>query len=280
MANQTINSKLKVRSDSGSNWASSDLILLSGEPGYDSTNRALKFGDGTNTWASLPDIRYTATEILTKLKTVDGAGSGLDAALLTGASLSTDGTFAANSDTLIPSQKAIKTFIDAQGAGDMLKATYDPTNKNADAFSLANMAGDATHRLVTDTEKSTWNGKQASITASGILKGDGSGGVSGATAGTDYATPGLLVGSLSLPTSGYSGSGPYTKTFTVTGASTNTDKRYLLIPDWSSTAATRALEKTAWNLIDDYEITATNTLTVTVTAIPATAVSFSLKEVV
>ena len=91
---------------------------------------------------------------------------------------------------------------------------------------------------------------------------------------------GLLVGSLSLPTSGYSGSGPYTKTFTVTGASTDTGKRYLLIPDWSSTAATRALEKTAWNLIDDYEITAADTLTVTVTAVPATAVSFSLKEVV
>jgi lysophospholipase L1-like esterase len=129
MANQTINSKLKVRSDSGSNWASSDLILLSGEPGYDSTNRALKFGDGTNTWASLPDIRYTATEILTKLKTVDGAGSGLDAALLTGASLSTDGTFAANSDTLIPSQKAIKTFIDAEA--ETARATlYDKVTRS------------------------------------------------------------------------------------------------------------------------------------------------------
>lgn len=32
-------------------------------------------------------------------------------------------------------------------------------------------------------------GKQAKITASGILKGDGAGGVSPATAGTDYATP-------------------------------------------------------------------------------------------
>lgn len=33
------------------------------------------------------------------------------------------------------------------------------------------------------------NGKQAKITASGILKGDGSGGVSGAIAGTDYDVP-------------------------------------------------------------------------------------------
>ena len=91
---------------------------------------------------------------------------------------------------------------------------------------------------------------------------------------------GLLVTGLSLPTSGYSGSGPYTKAFTVTGASTDAGKRYLLIPDWSSTAATRALEKAAWNLIDDYDITETNKLTITVTKVPVTAVSFSLKEVV
>lgn len=91
---------------------------------------------------------------------------------------------------------------------------------------------------------------------------------------------GLLVTGLSLPTSGYSGSGPYTKTFTVTGASTDADKRYILMPEWSSTAATRALEKAAWNLIDDYDITETNTLTITVTKVPVTAVSFSLKEVV
>ena len=97
--------------------------------------------------------------------------------------------------------------------------------------------------------------------------------------GTDGVGAGLLSDVLSLPTSGYSGSGPYTKAFTVTGASTDTGKRYLLIPDWSSTAATRALEKTAWNLIDNYEITAADTLTVTVTAVSVTAVSFSLKEV-
>ena len=91
---------------------------------------------------------------------------------------------------------------------------------------------------------------------------------------------GLLWDGLSLPTTGYSGAGPYTKAFTVTGALTDTTKRYTLFPDWSSTAATRALEKTAWNLVDDYDITEANTLTITVTAVPATAVPFSLKEVV
>ena len=36
------------------------------------------------------------------------------------------------------------------------------------------------------------NGRQTKITASGLLKGDGSGGVSAAVAGTDYATPSAL----------------------------------------------------------------------------------------
>lgn len=94
------------------------------------------------------------------------------------------------------------------------------------------------------------------------------------------AEPGLLVTGLTLPTSGYSGSGPYTIAITASGASTATAKRYLLMPDWSSTAATRADEKTAWNLIDDYDITAVDTLTLTLIAVPTTAVSFSLKEMV
>ena len=42
---------------------------------------------------------------------------------------------------------------------------------------------------VTTSEKATWNGKQAKITASGILKGDGNGGVTAAVAGTDYQAP-------------------------------------------------------------------------------------------
>lgn len=94
------------------------------------------------------------------------------------------------------------------------------------------------------------------------------------------AAPGLLVTGLSLPTTGYSGSGPYTIAITATGVSTDAAKVYDLIPDWSPAATTRAAEKTAWNLIDDYEITAANTLTLTVTAIPETAVSFVVKEVV
>ena len=36
--------------------------------------------------------------------------------------------------------------------------------------SLSQLSDDATHRVVTDEEKATWNAKQAKITVSGIVK--------------------------------------------------------------------------------------------------------------
>ena len=50
--------------------------------------------------------------------------------------------------------------------------------------------GDHVHpKEVSDAERAAWNGKQTKITANGILKGNGAGGVSAAVAGTDYVTP-------------------------------------------------------------------------------------------
>lgn len=42
---------------------------------------------------------------------------------------------------------------------------------------------------ITAEEREAWNAKQSKITASGLLKGDGEGGVSAAVAGTDYVAP-------------------------------------------------------------------------------------------
>ena len=59
-------------------------------------------------------------------------------------------------------------------SGDMNSSIYDPQGKFQDIFTYA------------DT-------KQSKITTSGILKGDGSGGVSAAVKGTDYAGPSVGV---------------------------------------------------------------------------------------
>ena len=72
---------------------------------------------------------------------------------------------------------------DGTGVGDMTRAVYDPQGKAQDIFSYA-------------------DAKQAKITASGILKGNGAGGVSAAVKGTDYAAPSVGV-SVTLRASGW-----------------------------------------------------------------------------
>lgn len=110
-------------------------------------------------------------------------------------------------DTKLPTSGAVVDYVANLGGGDMLKATYDPTNKAADAFAMANMVEgttnkiftatertklsgiatgannythpanhppsiitqDSSNRFVTDAEKSTWNGKANTVTYTGTL---------------------------------------------------------------------------------------------------------------
>jgi hypothetical protein len=51
------NVRFQLRRDTATNWASAgNPVLLSGEPGYDTTNKILKVGDGSSTWSLLPAI--------------------------------------------------------------------------------------------------------------------------------------------------------------------------------------------------------------------------------
>lgn len=59
---------------------------------------------------------------------------------------------------------------DGAGSGDMLSTVYDPQGKAQDMFNYADQ-------------------KQPKITSAGLLKGDGSGGVTPAVAGEDYVDP-------------------------------------------------------------------------------------------
>ncbi|HPB85211.1 MAG TPA: hypothetical protein PLR63_05450, partial [Paludibacteraceae bacterium] len=48
-------------------------------------------------------------------------------------------------------------LVAAAGSGYMLRATYDPTNKNADAFSMENMVEGATKKILTSAERTKLN---------------------------------------------------------------------------------------------------------------------------
>lgn len=84
--------QIQLRSDTTTGWASADPVLLAGEVGIDLSTGKFKIGTGTLSWnnltysAALPS-EITPAALLTALKTVDGTGSGLDAALIEGKAL-------------------------------------------------------------------------------------------------------------------------------------------------------------------------------------------------
>lgn len=80
---------------------------------------------------------------------------------------------------------------------------------------------------VTENVQTQINGKQAKITASGLLKGDGAGGVTTATKGTDYAGTSETVTATLLAASWTGASTPYTYTLAVTGVTANSNQELL-----------------------------------------------------
>ena len=48
-------------------------------------------------------------------------------------------------------------LVAVAGSGDMLRATYDPNNRNADAFSMENMVEGATKKILTSAERAKLN---------------------------------------------------------------------------------------------------------------------------
>ena len=48
--------RIKLRRDTEANWMAADPVLALGEAGYDTTNNALRIGDGVTTWGNLTPI--------------------------------------------------------------------------------------------------------------------------------------------------------------------------------------------------------------------------------
>jgi hypothetical protein len=113
MVVETIEAIFRIRRDTAANWASVNPVLELGEPGLETDTRKIKYGDGSTAWNTLA---YSAGEEY---------------------SVDTDGTLAANSDTRIPSQKAVKTFVNAAVTGVLkfVGSTDCSTNPNYPAAS-------------------------------------------------------------------------------------------------------------------------------------------------
>lgn len=87
--------QLLHRRGTAAQWTSANPTLGSGEMGFETDTRRFKLGDGVTAWTSLgysgEGGSDTAAQILTKLLTVDGSGSGLDADLVRGTTPGTTG---------------------------------------------------------------------------------------------------------------------------------------------------------------------------------------------
>lgn len=189
-------------------------------------------------------------------------------------------------DTKLPTSGAVVDYVAGLGGGDMVKTTYDPTNKNGDAFAMENMVEgttnkiftatertklsgiadnansythpanhppsiitqDASNRFVTDTEKSTWNGKSSTVTYTGTL-------ASASWTGS---------------------SAPYSQTITVTGMASTDEPIYDIT--LSGTYATDVTLETEWANVFDLD-TGTNQVTVKAHAIPTVDLPFRMKVV-
>ena len=78
-----------------------------------------------------------------------------------------------------------------------------------------------------NTDLAAVGGKQTKITAGGILKGDGAGGVSAAVKGMDYAGASETVTATLLAASWTGDAAPYTYTLAVTGVTANSNQELL-----------------------------------------------------
>lgn len=85
--------------------------------------------------------------------------------------------------------------------GDTYQGWWYVANRYTSYSNRAAAEGGTQTSLVTTGEKFTWNSKQDSIDASGVLKSNGSGTVSAATKGADY---GALSFTVSLTVAGWS----------------------------------------------------------------------------
>ena len=110
------------------------------------------------------------------------------------------------------------------------ETTYRTGNVNITATNIGlgnvNNTSDA-NKPISNATQAALNDKQAKITASGLLKGNGSGGVTTATKGTDYAGTSKMVTATLLAASWTGDAVPYSYTLTVTGVTANSNQELL-----------------------------------------------------
>lgn len=93
-----VETSIRLRKGTGTEWNNTNPVLASGEPGYDLTNKILKIGDGVNTWSQLSNHNHTTNNIADFNSSVSGLLPVKD--IIAGSNISitsSSGTFTINS---------------------------------------------------------------------------------------------------------------------------------------------------------------------------------------
>ncbi len=174
-----IQTQLDGKQASGSYLTGNQTITLSGDVSGsgttsiavtiadDSHNHVISNVDGLQTAldAKLASSSYTASDVLTKIKTVDGAGSGLDADLLDGLSsasfaTSAQGTLAAN---------ALPKSGGAMTGAITTNSTFDGRDVATDGAKLDGIAAGATNTVTNATHTGEVTGSGALTIANDVV---------------------------------------------------------------------------------------------------------------
>ena len=127
---------IKIRRGSATDWSTANPTLSLGEPGYDTTNNRIRVGDGTNTWSALD---YLGSDKADSTTVTEIDGNVNDLITLSGvAENSTDlGTFSgstiADSETVKGALQDLETYVETIAGGGAAATTVATTTDSTDA---------------------------------------------------------------------------------------------------------------------------------------------------
>jgi hypothetical protein len=127
----------------------------------------------TEVGTKLTATSYTAADVLSKLLTVDGTGSGIDADTL-------DGLNSATANT-------VSTIVARDASGNFSAGTITAALTGNVTGNVTGSAGSLSATLAVAS------GGSGATTLTGVLKGNGTSAFSAATAGTDFLAPGTAA---------------------------------------------------------------------------------------